>query len=137
MNSSDHTASAVVREGFERACKDFDTLVTTWGFRRTKKRDWSRPSGEYVEIIHLHRRGSSYGAPINNSVHIRVHFARTLAGAPVVLNGPSSEQVRDARGYTYHLRFNASSWSTYDRCIVDLERIVKEHGLPWFEESRA
>jgi hypothetical protein len=111
-------------------------VASTYGFRRTKKRDWSRPSGEYVEIIHLHRRGSSYGAPINTSVHIRVHFARTLAGAPAVLNGPSSELARDARGYAYHLRFNASSWSTYDRCIVDLERIVKEHGLPWFEEAR-
>ena len=137
MSATERTLSTVVRDGFDRACKDFDAIASEWGFARLKARTWSRPFGESVEIIHFHRNGSSYGPSNNASVGIRVHFARNDAGAALVLNGPSSESIRDSRGYAYHLRFNASSWSTYEKCIEDLRRIVKEHGLPWFEASRA
>lgn len=37
----------------------------------------------------------------------------------------------------YHLRFNAQTGSTYDRCLDDLVRLVTEQGEPWFHEFRS
>src|SRR5918994_7486585 len=114
MSVAEQLLSKTVRDGFERARKDFDRLVQPLGFKRVKKSVWSRPAEGMSEFIHLHRSGSSYGAPRNASVDIRVHFAVGEPDAPdatLALNGPSSDVLRDSRGYAYHLRFNASSWS--------------------------
>ncbi len=48
-----------------------------------------------------------------------------------VVSGPFSDVGRIRAG-RYHLRFNAKSGDTYDRCLDDLVRFVKEHGEPWF-----
>lgn len=87
-----------------------------------------------IDLIHFHRRGSTYGAPINFSVDIRVHFAiRVLNDSFVAaaLNGPSSDPSK-LRSGRYHPRFNAKSGDTYERCIEDLLRFVVEQGEPWF-----
>ena len=136
MRLAEPSISPIVRDGVERACTDFDVLADKWGFRRAKARTWSRSFGDVVETIYFHRNGSSYGASRTASVDLRVHFASNPSASALVLNGPSSEALRDSRGYAYHLRFNAESWSTYERCITDLQRVVEEHGLPWFGKAR-
>jgi len=88
----------------------------------------------YVDFIHLHQSGSSYGAPINNSVSFRLHIGRRELNDNrdyIHLNGPCTD---DAEYYSgrYHLRFNAKSGSTFDRCLDDLERFVINVGEPWF-----
>jgi hypothetical protein len=50
--------------------------------------------------------------------------------APTV-NGPSSDPTL-LRAGRYHLRFNAQSGSTYERCVDDLARFTIEQGEPWF-----
>jgi hypothetical protein len=124
----------IVRTGLEQACKDFSERVARLGFTRTKKMFWTRKQPFTVDFIHFHRSGSSYGAPINFSVDIRVHFGvRVLNDSfpAAALNGPFSDPNR-LRSGRYHLRFNAKSGDTYDRCIDDLERFVAEQGEPWF-----
>jgi hypothetical protein len=124
----------VVRTGLERACKDFTLQLVPLGFSRSKKMLWVRPRGDTIECISFFRRGSTYGSPRTASVDIRVSFfVRSATGAdqpqsPEVL---MSDSLRNSGGHVYHLRFNASSWSTYDRCINDLSLLVEEHGLPW------
>jgi hypothetical protein len=53
----------------------------------------------------------------------------TLPGP--ALNGPHSD-AQVTRSGRYHLRFNALTGSTYERCVEDLNRLFLEHGLPWF-----
>lgn len=121
----------------DRICRDFTSRVASLGFRRTNNRSrvWIRPGSELIASIYFHRLGSTYGSPRNNSVDIRVHFAvRNLDGNRASGDQLLSDRVRDSRGYAYHLRFNALSGSTYDRCLEDLVRITLEHGLPWFEQ---
>lgn len=132
------TTSQIVRAGFDRACAEYQAVIEPIGFTKTKARFWSRTNGQLVEVIHFHRNGSSYGAATSNSVDIRVHFAVHPVGSkePIALNGPTSEQLRNSKGYAYHLRFNALSWSTYERCMEDLTRITLEHGLPWFHRQK-
>jgi hypothetical protein len=128
----------VVREGVERACKEFSARIAPLGFTRTKKVFWIRRNPYTVEFIHLHRSGSTYGKPINYSVDFRIHFAIRVLNdtfeAPA-LNGPFSDAGRLREG-RYHLRFNAQTSSTYDRCIDDLARFVSEQGEPWFSKFR-
>jgi len=119
----------------ERACKDFTARVIPLGFDRTKKMFWTRRQSLTVDFIHFHRHGSTYGAPRNFSVDIRVHFGIRVLNDSFVgaaLNGPWSDATR-VRAGRYHLRFNAKSGDTYDRCIDDLLRFVVDHGEPWFE----
>jgi hypothetical protein len=52
------------------------------------------------------------------------------------LNGPFSDPTRFRAGL-YHLRFNAKTGSTYDRCVEDLGRFVSEQGEPWFIRFRS
>jgi hypothetical protein len=130
------STTEVVRAGVERACKDFTTRVAPLGFDRTKKMFWTRRHPLTVDFIHFHRHGSTYGAPRNFSVDIRVHFGiRVLNDAfpGPALNGPYSDVTR-LRAGRYHLRFNAKSGDTYDRCIDDLARFVVEQGEPWFRQ---
>jgi hypothetical protein len=130
--------SAVVKAGMDRVCRDFTQLVAPLGFRRTRSRSrsWERRTDRLIQVIYFFRSGSTYGAPISHSVDIRVHFfLQTSEGSPACDDQLDSDRVRDSRGYAYHLRFNALSWSTYDRCLEDLLRVTREHGLPWFEQN--
>ena len=138
METPEKSATQVVREGLEEACRDFTERITSLGFARTKKMFWTREHQHTVDFIHFHRSGSSYGAPRNFSVDIRVHFGiRVLNDSfeAAALNGPFSDPTLTRAG-NYHLRFNAKSGSTYDRCVDDLARFVFEHGEPWFERFR-
>lgn len=139
MEESSKSASEIVRSGFVRVCKDFSDRIAPFGFKRTNSRSkyWQRQRNGLVDQIYFHRSGSSYGVPINNSIDIRVHFStHSIHSNPHhSLNGSSSDSLRDDRGYAYHLRFNALSWSTYERCLDDLIRITRDHGLPWFEKQ--
>jgi hypothetical protein len=109
------------------------------GFERTRKTFWTRGRKHTVDFIHFHRSGSSYGAPHSASVDIRVHVGIRVLNdnteAPA-LNGPFSDVGR-LRAGRYHLRFNAKSWSTFDRCVDDLERFVREEGEPWLKRFSA
>jgi len=132
----EQSTTKVVRAGVERACKDFTARVTPLGFHRTKKMFWTRRQLLTVDFIHFHRHGSTYGAPRNFSVDIRVHFGVRVLNDSFVgaaLNGPNSDAAR-LRAGQYHLRFNAKSGDTYERCIDDLVRFVLEQGEPWFQQ---
>src|SRR5262245_42118406 len=119
MSNGRRTTSAVVKAGMDRVCDEFTELVTALGFIRTRSRSrsWVHRGDKLVRVIYFHRLGSSYGAPIiNNAVNIRVHFSiQNLDGSTSSHGQLTSEHVRDSRGYAYHLRFNALSWSAYDR----------------------
>ena len=120
----------VIREGVEKACLALTERLAPRGFARTRKMFWTRAGPGGVDVVHLHRAGASYGAPGNSSVSFRVHFARWPAEATDgPLNGPHSDLPQAAR---YHLRFNAKSGSTYERCLDDLVRFFAEVGEPWF-----
>ena len=128
----------VVREGVERACRDFSQRVELLGFARTKKMLWTRRHVHTADVIHFHRSGSSYGRPLNYSVDIHVQFSiRVLNDTfeALAANGPSSDPGLLRMG-RYHHRFNAQTGSTYDRCIDDLARFVSEQGEPWFLRFR-
>ena len=138
MPEQEKTTTQVVREGLEKACKEFTERITPLGFVRTKKMFWTREQAHTVEFIHFHRSGSSYGPAINYSVDIRVHFGIRVLNddfEAAALNGPFSDPTLTREG-RYHLRFNAKSGSTYDRCIDDLTRFVTEQGETWFQRFR-
>ncbi|RZI57080.1 MAG: hypothetical protein EOP14_05310 [Pseudomonas sp.] len=132
------TTTQIVRRGFDRACADYTKKMKQYGFSRHRARFWIRSNDGWVDVIHFHRYGISYGAPLNNSVSIRVHFAShpNELPAPIYLNGPSSTKLRDSNGDAYHLIFDALSLDTYDRCLEDLVRVTLEHGFPWFASQR-
>jgi len=138
METPEMSTIQVVRDGLEKACREFTERITLLGFSRTKKMFWTRQHPHTVDFIHFHRSGSSYGAPRNFSVDIRVHFGiRVLNDTfeAAALNGPFSDPTLTRAG-NYHLRFNAKSGSTYDRCVDDLVRFVVEQGEPWFNQFR-
>jgi hypothetical protein len=138
MESPEKNTTQVVRDGLEKACMEFTERIAPFGFLRSKKMFWTREHPHTVEFIHFHRSGSSYGAPHSFSVDIRVHFGiRVLNDTfeAAALNGPFSDAMLTRAG-NYHLRFNAKSWSTYDRCVDDLARFVVEQGEPWFMRFR-
>ena len=140
MSDARQTKSAVVKGGMERLCRDFTQAVAPLGFRRTnsRSRSWERRTDRVVQVIYLHRGGSTYGAPINHSVDIRVHFSLQASdGTPAGTDQLVSDPLRDREGRAYHLRFNAESGSMYDRCLEDLLRVTRDHGLPWFERNGA
>jgi hypothetical protein len=138
METPEKTTTQVVREGLENACREFTERIAPRGFLRTKKMFWTRENLHTVDFIHFHRSGSSYGAPRNFSVDIRVHFGIRVLNdrfEAAALNGPFSDPTLTREG-GYHLRFNAKSGSTYDRCVDDLVRFVAEQGEPWFTRFR-
>jgi hypothetical protein len=130
--------SSVVNKGMTRLCKDFSDRIVSSGFRKTGRRLWTRINAWSVESIHLHRSGCSYGAPYNASVDIRVMLGMHVLNAP--MPGPSivlmSDPIRRRNGCAYHHRFNAETWSTYDRCVDELALFVNEVAEPWFAEWR-
>lgn len=126
----------IVRRGLESVCRQFSDCAASFGFGRTRKMLWTRPHDHTVDVIHFHRSGSSYGAPISANVEVRVHFAIRVFNDPfsgLALNGPTSDATR-VRSGRYHLRFNARSGDMLDRCVEDLVRFVQDHGEPWFRE---
>lgn len=138
METPEKSATEVVRDGLEKACRDFTDRIAPFGFSRTKKMFWTREHLHTVDFIHFHRSGSSYGAPRNFAVDIRVHFGiRVLNDTfeSAALNGPFSDATLTRAG-NYHLRFNAKSGSTYDRCVDDLVRFAVQQGEPWFIRFR-
>jgi hypothetical protein len=140
MNTSPQTTSRIVKAGMLRVCNDFTPLIAPHGFLRTRKgsRCWRREQDGLVDEIYFYRSGSHYGGtPINNSIDIRVYFSIKTPGDTQSLKVMDSSLLRDSRGYAYHTRFNALSWSTYERCLEDLMRVTRDYGLPWFSAQRA
>jgi len=136
---ADRKISLVVREGLEKAYKDFSARIVGLGFTRTKKSLWTRQHSVAVDWISLSRSGSTYGVPANYSVHIIVAFGIRILNDDVTglaLNGFSSDDIHNKaiRAGRFHTRFNALSGSTYPRCINDLERFVLEQAEPWFKK---
>lgn len=121
----------------EDAYATFNREVELLGFQRTKKRFWVRIHEHTADVLHVHRDGVSYGAPLNASVNLRLHLAiRVLNDSfPAIhLNGPDTDHApREGR---YHLRFNARSLHSFDRCVQDLGRYVRDVGEPWFSRFR-
>ena len=138
MEPPETSTTQIVRAGLEKACREFTERIVSSGFSRTKKMFWTREHPHTVDFIYFNRSGSSYGAPLNFSVDVRMDFGiRVLndTSDAVALNGPSSDP-RIIHAGNYHLRFNAKSGSTYDRCVDDLVRFVVEQGEPWFNRFR-
>lgn len=111
----------IVKAGQDRMAFEFSERIAEVGFKRYKKWFWTRLNEKNADFIHLHQQGSSYGGPINNSVSLRVNIGtRELndGSEPLHLNGPCSEDsiyISDS----YHLRFNAKSGNTFERCLDD------------------
>jgi hypothetical protein len=126
-----------VSQGMKRVCKDFSGRVASFGFKQTKARLWTRVNEWSIESIYFHRSGSSYGgAPRNASVGIRVMLGIHVLNDPSGGIGVHSDHVRRKNGYAYHHRFNAETWSMYDRCVDELALFVAEFAEPWFAEWR-
>ena len=121
----------------EEVCVAFSREVEPLGFDRTRKKVWVRLHEHTADVLHLHRGGISYGAPLNSSVSFRLHLAIRVLNdsfAGLHLNGLNSDGApREGR---YHLRFNAESLDSFDRCVRDLARYVREVGEPWFFRYR-
>jgi hypothetical protein len=117
-------------------CKDFSGRIASFGFRKTGRRLWTRVNEWSIESINFHRGGSSYGAPINASMGIRVMLGVHVLNDPAAGGGIGvrSDNVRRQNGYAYHHRFNAETWSTYDRCVDELVLFVTEFAEHWFAE---
>ena len=130
--------SQIITEGMKRVCADFSEIVGQSDFRRTKNRTWVRINDATAECIYFHRRGSTYGAPVNASIDIRVMLSVRVLNAPVAGSaiGIISDPARRATGYAYHHRFNAETGSTYDRCVEELGLYMTEVAEPWFAEWR-
>jgi hypothetical protein len=128
----------IVREGLEKACKEFTARVKPLGFTRTKKMIWTRQRDLTVDFITFSRSGSSYGAPRNASVTIVVGLGIRVLNDnfdALASNGPTSDDMskNKIRAGRYHLRFNARSGDTFSRCVDDHERFVIEQGEPYFK----
>ena len=119
----------------KRLCADFGVRIAPLGFAKSGSRIWSREKEKTVESIQLQRKGSTYGAPTNASLSVRVILGvkaadEHSAGVNRVIY---SDAFRKADGHAYHLRFNAETWSTYDRCIDDLSQFVTDVAERWFQ----
>lgn len=136
MTSDDKATTKLVRAGIQRVCADLTERLASRGFEYTKTRVWTRPREYTSDFVLLERRGSTYGAPLDCGVAFEIRCGiRVLNDAfeTLALNGPYSDVTRTRAG-RYHLRFNAKTDSTYERCVDDLERFVVDEGEPWFEE---
>lgn len=130
-------ASTPFAEGTTRFVNDLSARLVPFGFVHAKKMLWVRVGNASVHFIHLHRDGSTYGAPAGGSLAFRLHLGARMPDdvSPALhLNGPVSNDAAylSAR---YHLRFNAKTLSMYDRTLDDAVRFVREVGSPWFSRS--
>lgn len=124
----------LIKEAISKATVEFTHQIIPLGFQRTKKWFWVREQETSADFVHIHVNSSSYCGSINYSVSFRVHcgfrdYNDTFEA--LALNGPNSD-APEFREKRYHMRFNAKSGSTYERCIQDLVRFVKSEGEPWF-----
>ncbi len=128
--------SGVVAAGMKRICADLHQHLATRNFRKSGARKWVRERGELLEYIYLFRRGSTYGATTDFSVDIRVEAWVSSAIAPDKRNRffHNDASVRKADGYCYHHRFNAKTWSTYERCLEEMVLYVEDELEPWFSD---
>jgi len=127
----------IVKSAISKATADITEQIAAHGFKRTKKWFWVRPYEKTADFVHIHVMGSSYGGPINYSVWLRVHFgARNFNDSfeALALNGPDSDNPEFLEK-RYHMRFNAKSGSTYDRCIEDIVRFISVEGEDWFKSQ--
>jgi hypothetical protein len=129
----------VCRAGVERATKEFTARIEPLGIH-TKKMLWVRKHQHTADWTSLFVKGSSYGGkPLNYSVSLDVGFGiRVLNDVfdGLAGNGPRFDYSERMRAARYHHRFNAQTWSTFDRCIDDLARYVVHEGEPWFTRFR-
>jgi len=124
-------AKEVVRQGVEKACRDFSERLATIGFTRTMKMLWTRRRTHTADAIRLVRCGRvivNYSVQLHMELKLRVLNDNCEHLLP---NGPWTDNERMRAG-RYHDRFNAQTGSTYDRCVDDLFRFVLEQGEPWF-----
>lgn len=130
--------STVVTNGMKKVCDDSSQALVDRGFTRTKSRLWVRLNPLTAESVYFYRSGSSYGTPRTPSVKIRVMLAIGVLNAQPSHGGIGivSDAARRQTGYGYHHRFNAKTWSTYDRCLEELDLYVDEVGEPWFADWR-
>lgn len=128
--------SNVVAEGMKRVSADFSSVIAPLGFRKAGARRWARTRDNRTDEIRLERAGSSYGAPINASVDLRIWLSVRDANTTIA-DGMSlrCDRVRRSDGHAYHHRFNAESFSTYDQCLDELKLFVTEFAESWFEEN--
>lgn len=130
--------SQVIKAGMNRLCNDFTDRVVYLGFERTNSRSrmWEQRGDAAIRSIYFHRMGSTYGGPISHHISIRVEFlVRGPNDERLVDSALLSTSLRDEHGYGYHTRFNALSWSMYERCLDDLVRVTVDHGLEWFHTN--
>lgn len=128
----------IFNDALTKASSDITSRLNELGFIKTKKWLWVRLKEGVADFVHVHRNGSSYGGPLNYSVSFRVHCGnRQLNDAFdfLALNGPDTDDS-EFWGMRLHLRFNAKSGSTYERCINDLMKFVEKVGEPWFKEQK-
>lgn len=135
MTTDTDSKTQIVRAAMERISRDFTQDLAALGFARTRSKFWARRFEHRLDFVHLFRSGSSYGASYNASVSLRVHLGIAVLDDDrdaVMLNGPNSDDLALFRADRFHLRFNASSGSTYERCREDLLRFVAQRAEPWF-----
>ena len=134
MDANPPTLSDTVRTALEKALREFSEAISPLGFARTRAKFWTRRGEHQVEFVHVHRQGSSYGAPHKASVGLRLHLGIAVLNddRPAPLNGPCTDDVKRFAADRFHLRFNAVSGSTYERCLADMVRFVRSRGEPWF-----
>lgn len=130
--------SGSVRRGMVKFCADYAARVAPLGFMKTKSRFWARENEHTVESIRLFRLGSYCGAPISPSISLRVELGIHVLNDPsrVATIGTRVDDVRKPDGRSYHNRFNAETWSTYDLCLDDLTLLTTEFAEPWFATWR-
>ncbi|MBI5263637.1 MAG: hypothetical protein HY852_17650 [Bradyrhizobium sp.] len=130
-------SKSVVKAGLDKTTREFTQRIEKYGFSRTKRWLWVRAKSKSADFVHIHLNGISYGRPINYSIVLRVHCGTyNESSNSLALNGPSSDDS-EFMNKRYHLRFNAETGSTYERCMDDLVRFVVEDGEPWFAEAEA
>jgi hypothetical protein len=128
--------SNVVSEGMKRVSADFSSRIAPLGFKKAGARRWARTRGDRTDELRIERAGSSYGAPINASVDLRIWLSVRHANTTIA-DGMSvrCDKVRRPDGHAYHHRFNAETFSTYDQCLDDLNLFVTEFAEAWFDEN--
>jgi len=127
--------SEVVKQGMKRVCADFTARLAPFGFEKIGSRRWSRIVDGQSHVVSLDRAGSSYGAPISASVDLRIWLSTGAPDqSPAERTSLRCDKVRRPNGYAYHHRFNAQSWSTYDRCLDELTLFMTEFAERWFKD---
>lgn len=70
------STTQIARRGFNRVVTDFTKKNEAVRlFLSSGPDSGSAPIDGRVDLIHFHRYGVSYGAPLNNFIGIRVHFS--------------------------------------------------------------